>query len=239
MAAGHLEQIIYVDLDSILDTRLGTLAKMNQQVAADVLNNGYHHRKTDIFKGVDRALYLKMYAERDEETLKHSFLTNIGKHLRTTVIQVLAQAMTMPHKQEIQLLVNTYPYQMTPEVMQELQSVVSEMMGHLCKVKIEYIPLKDLTPMSVKQNVIMMVMYHFEEWINTNIKGFAAMPAPVLTDVVLFAPALYNEELTDLQIAGTTRKAMHPFEAVITSLLPLIHLEFLDPWYFSVLSDSR
>jgi hypothetical protein len=68
---------IYSELDALQDTRIATIAKIDQDLASRALQNGYHTRQCDEFDGVDSEHFKRLYQSRDVETLKLSAPTEI------------------------------------------------------------------------------------------------------------------------------------------------------------------
>ena len=65
---------VIIEIDCLLDTRLGTLAKFNPDLANAILtdtDNLYHERKTDDFPGISRETFYSLYHE-SRKTLQRS-----------------------------------------------------------------------------------------------------------------------------------------------------------------------
>jgi hypothetical protein len=108
-------ETIYVDLDCLLDTRLGTLAKINPELASNALMNGYHERDEDIFEGVGVEDYRKAYEARDVDTLTLSVITGMFSFLHECVLAAFKRIQIDGIFDAIQLEVNYWPYELDDE----------------------------------------------------------------------------------------------------------------------------
>ena len=62
-------QGVYIDLDSIFDTRFAVLEQVDPVLALNALKAGWGSRQTDIFEGLDKKLFDALYASRDTSVL--------------------------------------------------------------------------------------------------------------------------------------------------------------------------
>lgn len=235
MNASHIETI-YVALDAILDTRIGTLARMGDDVALQVLENGYHQRQDDRFPGVDLPTYQAMYAARNVETLAASTSTAMLPLLRHLVQQLTTQAAVRPYHDGCRVLVNTYPYKLSDVVNEAMQQTIQVWLQGLAQVELMYLPLRKLTPAHCKQHFAMMVMYDYGEWLHLHGDAFRHTR---LAEVTLFGPALYfiktpsAAELENLERTGT-----HPMRELEMMSGTFIGLELIDVKYFSIIKGD-
>lgn len=225
---------IYTELDVLLDTRMGTIARMDQAKAQQILDSGkYHVRKSDVFSGIDREEYKRMYAERDTTTLAYSTVTNAIEWLRRLRGVLADQAIERPYNDGTKIVVNYYPYQLTSEEKDEVVQAVSAWLNHELPVELVSIPTQDLTPAHCKASYAMMMFYDFEVWMEIHAQEFEHTKLP---DVTLFAPAIYfNKEPTAKELEKAVKEAGHPMQALELLASPLIDLKLIDVKFFSIL----
>jgi hypothetical protein len=232
---------ILVSLDALLDTRIATVAKLGgHDLAVQVLQGNYHNRKDDKFPGVSVEAYNTLYAARDEETLALSYPTNIESFLRDLVHTLLKQTFLRPFHQQVRVVVNTYPYQLSDEVIaQILGAVVDKLIPDPglqapLTVVAERLPDEALTPTYCKANFSAMVMYDYEHWLQVHQLALISRPIP---EVTLFAPALYfvhtptEEEIAQHQ----TEFNWGPFESIKRAVRGGIDLQFLAIERYSII----
>lgn len=220
---------IYLDLDTILDTRLGTLARHNQQLASQVLSGPYHERDMDEFPGMSRDQFMQLYAQRDVDTLLHSVRTNVFALMHSISRSQLETNAMGGNFDQITYVVNTYPYDLTAEEMDQLRSVIELVALDTYPVEMVRLTDQELTPKFCKSEYAMMVRYHWGYWVDMHKDGFLETQMPGLT---LLAPATYERrpDLAALKAAGE----MHPFHALELSVAPILGLRLMPVSMFSI-----
>jgi hypothetical protein len=229
-------ETIYVDLDVLLDTRLGTIAILDQNIAEKLsVDENYQKRLSDDFEGIDLDLYKELYKNRDVTTLKHSVVTNAISLLRHLVSVMAEQAITRPYHDGLKIVVNTHPYILSGEEMEEFGKVISVWLDGLAPVELVSIPTKDLTPVHCKTYAI-IIKYDYEEWMNMQGEAFKATQLPTVT---LLVPAIYFVKTpTDAELKKTMKETTHPFKALEVLASPLISLTLIDVSHFSILKPN-
>lgn len=237
---------IYFCIDSLLDTRLGTLAKMDDDFAFYALLNGYMDRWTDdpeaYLPTVDADAYWKAYAERDIETLKRSHPTDhaLDAHALITDLEERHSA----GDPTVQLLpvihVNYYPYKLTPEQVVEMTKSIRAIIHCRSEVKLISIPTEKLTTEYFAMNGYGAVyMYNYKEWvekviterINNGVK-FQSCP-----EVVFYFPAL-TSSASALEVYAECEREFGRVPNACESLRLLcarfFGLEWVSPTYYSI-----
>lgn len=225
---------ILVSLDVLLDTRIGTVARISQEAASYLLASGkYYQRSTDRFPGVDVEEYKKLYAERDTVTLAHSQVTNAIEWLRRLRGVLADHAIERPYNDGTKIVVNVYPYHLTGEEKDELVKAIGAWLNYELLVELVSIRTEDLTPEHCKSSYAMMMFYDFEDWMEIHAKAFEQTRLP---EVTLFAPALYfNKEPSAKELEKAVKDAGHPMKALELLASPLIDLKLIDVKFFSIL----
>lgn len=250
---------IYVPLDVLLDTRLGTVAKhYGDDVVVEVLEQGYHSREDDKYPAVLKVLeaqaqetgtpvdldtFKRLYSARDVETLKLSTLTNAVELIAKTIIAILEQAIESPYTTAFKLTVNSYPYDLTPEEMTQISAVIAVRLEDLVRagvpIEIETIsmPLSALTPSYCKNRFAAMLMYEYAEWVDLQHVGLRKLPIP---EISLLTPAIYHEKTpTMTELRESIEQLSHPMHVVYEALKPYVRLELIDVSYFSLVNPHQ
>lgn len=226
---------IYVPLDALLDTVLGTLVKIAPDYAAEVRTNGYMTRRENRFEGVDDAVFKAAYKNRDIETLQNSVLTSVVPFIRDMLFELRTQiefgTAADPSTTSIDLIVNTHPYQLTTEEQNDLVDALDHWFGDLATVVVSRIPLELLTPNYCKQYSAMF-MYDYGEWLAMHDEAFKITK---LATTPLWAPALYFErEPTEEELQVFRNENIHPLKAAEMMVGMLISLRLLPVKIFSI-----
>lgn len=229
---------VYVDLDSLFDTRLGCLYEANEALVPLALNRGYLTREEDNFKPLSKKSFNDLYAVRDKDTLKVSPITNCPSLLLELVMNGLKLSIDSPDFTGCKVFVNIYPYKLSEEEISDILALIVTITSSKAIVEIIDLSPGDLTVKFADKNLDVMVMYDYNTWIDENVKneGFKKQS---LTDLMLIGPKIYfhktptSEDIKKLNLNGLT-----PFKAIKVMASPLIKLELMDIDVFSVNIDS-
>lgn len=231
------EETIYVELDCILDTRLATVARLNESVATTLLNGDYYTRAQDKFEGIDMAAYKELYANRDGETLRRSMHTDILPLISHLAGTLREQAIKRPYHDGGAFVVNYWPYNLAPEVIEAIRRALTVRVAGMGSVYMRSIRPKDLTPKYCKQHYSMMVMYDYGTWLDLHAKAFEKVRIP---EISMLAPAIYfKDELpSEKDMAQFKAEGMHPLKAVEMTVASFIELTLIDIKFFSVFNAA-
>jgi len=225
---------IMVMLDCILDTRLGTLAKIDPVRAAKVLESGkYHTRNCDIFEGYTKEEFDKAYASRDEETLALSTVTEGISGLAEIVKQLRRQAIDRPYHDKVDLEINIYPYQLDEETQNQICLAIGNWIQFADSIRLVNIPMEQLTPDFCVENYIGLFMYDYDNWWNHHVEAFKKRLMP---SVYLWAPAIFFKEPPSQDELDQIKreKLPHPLEAMEMVASVLVTLQLIDIRFFSL-----
>ena len=150
MDAGGKKARIYVDLDALLDTRLGTIAKINREVAAELAtSDDYRNRVIDQFTGIDTDAFKREYAARDEETLSLSMMSEAVAFIGSLIKDLFLQSKATPFYDAVTLTINTSPYVLDDDIKTEIGAAVAHWTLGLAAIDVVCISEAELTPTPV------------------------------------------------------------------------------------------
>ncbi len=224
---------ILVQLDALLDTRLGTLSRINPEGIEALVTSGYQNRKVDFFEGYDTQQFNEMYAKRDKETLMLSIETKMFLFLGQLVDVLDEQTIMRPYHSGVEIVVNTHPYVLDEEDLVTIRNTVDYWTKGMAPVKLVTIPPKDLTPEFCKANYSAMIFYDFAEWLPLHI---ATLDTVRMVDVTIYIPSIFkmadkDSHQTDLE--HHIKTSAHPFEALEWLTKMYFYLEIVDADMFS------
>lgn len=229
---------IYLDLDTLLDTRYATLVKLDPVKALLLLEkdeDSYFGRDTDIFKDFDIETFNKAYSERDKETLERSSVTNIIFTLQEMVAELLDKTSNNPFFEGIKVFVNTHPYDIDGEELFQLKDAIMQYTFDKVEVSMVDMSLKEVSPKWIKSNVMIMFLYDFDYWLAEHIGNLVTTKIPEVTMIV---PGIFTNttELTeekkeqiisDMQeINSGGLNIKDPLTLFREMMLPMIELSF-------------
>ena len=179
---------LYVDLDSLFDTRLTILSLAHPGIAEDMCRKGtFVDRTRDEFGHCSERVFRQMYAQRTSEVLHHSKPTKIVHLLGEYVDNVITSSQHLGHNAAITVFVNTFPYELTDEEVTTLMKVLLVYMPEVDDINISH--QEDISPQWLVSNVAMSIMYDGLKWFNENLANGRLLSYP-MSDSILVVPKL-------------------------------------------------
>lgn len=181
---------IFVELDTLLDTRMATLNRMGQEAVESALKAGYHSRPFDFFPGVDEAEFKRLYDARDKVTLAQALVTPICQLVREFVAKTLDNVHNSPFHYRPKIILNIHPYKLTEGEIQVFIKTFRALTLGAADIEAVDMSYEQISPLYVKTNLSVMVLYQYDQWleVHSQSEAFKKVTAP---DVSLLAPAIY------------------------------------------------
>lgn len=209
-----------IELDCLLDTRLCVLDKLVKiENIKDYIIKDYHIRETDKFPNVSFSKYTTEYNKRNKSTLVGAMPTYMQTFVLDFAKNVIETSINTPFKRKPVLTVNIYPYVFTEEEEVLLIKSLCIITGKICDIKLVSMTHEQITPRFVKDNISMMCMYRYDEWIELHSKNenFKKVTCP---EVTLIGPMIsFKEEYNPMTATGE-----NPFEAIEKYMSPLVNV---------------
>lgn len=221
--------VFLIDLDSLFDTRLGTLVlHFHEELEYLFDKNLYHNRLDNSFnKIVDKDKFTEAYGKRNKFTLANSTLTLMCDILKDFIYTTHIADHSNPHKYHPVIYINTYPYELNST---EINNILLGLYGRLGdKVVIEIVHMdnKALSVDFVRKNITAMALYEYNKWMDaqTELGNFNKEACP---EVTLFGPRIFFKKLPDTQ-----KESDKTFNTLLSISKPFINLELLPSLFFS------
>lgn len=231
-------QRLLVDLDSILDTRLGTLARISPELAREAAGEKYLKRETDklgtvLGKPEHDEAFKRLYAERDTDTLKASVMSQIVLMVNEMTRGWEQLMKSTPHVEDIAVDLNVYPYKLSAEEKDELEKVVLHYSALETQVSVIDVPIKRLTPRHLDSRYSSVIMYDFNGWMEYHGKSLPENKIPSLTFIV---PRLYPERPpTEEEIKKEGFESIDAYTALQFGLAEFISIQAIPVEHFCIL----
>lgn len=169
------ETLFYIELDALVDSRIGTLMRLKPEWAFKATaEHAFHHRMSDdltgFLEGFDLDTFKKAYYERDRSTFFYSRATSMVSYLRSVIMdQAELKIAGDPRIGALRMIVNYYPYDLDLEDINYLRRVLSTTFSlPLNLVEFESRPHRDMTFSWLRAiRAAVMVIYNFNEWLNS------------------------------------------------------------------------
>ena len=234
--------VVYVELDAILDTRLAAISRISSKAAADlVTDDRYYTRLTDDFTqlcGITREQFREEYTKRDASLIYDSLMTELPHLLRELVSKLEVEASETPFMENFEVHLNVWPYVLEAETEHALEVAMLFYSGRETPVRIVRMHPKDVTPTYIKSTVSGMILYNFRDWLQHHLDAFAIVQCPRVT---ILAPALFHEDPPKPDEFDTEglRKGLDPFQLAELNFIEWFALQLLEPGLFSLYRPSR
>lgn len=242
-----MKHILLIDLDALLDTRLGTIEKLNPQAAEECIENGFTKRAVDdveLFTDkITNGEYKEAYSKRDVETLKRSRLTNMIFPLSDMIKQM--DLNIMQEQGVISdgcVVINHYPYKLTKEEASTIRNSVMDYIGGGIKVHMAEFPYDQLNIQEMKRKDIRtFITYNSEQWFNevlVNAPKSSIIANPqmdvIIPKMVIRKDAMDQFTKRDIELMGSN----DIFDTMRLVMAPMFGVEFFPIEFFSMYDPS-
>lgn len=226
-------QGIYVDMDSLFDTRFAVLEQIDPVLALHNLKNGWNNRAQDVFEGIEKKLFDELYETRDNSVLAIAPATQVIDAVRTWTVKALQTIAGSPNGDRVVIFANVFPYQITREHAREIGRSISKLVGDTVEVKMINVDISRICTQTAKRYFSAMFMYDWDEWLEKNTLS-GSFERQRIPDVSLYAPRLFKKGILTEEIA---RQSPNPSISVFDHFEmvagPQVGIEFIDPAFFS------
>lgn len=229
-----------IDLDALLDTRLGAVSHFSNDHALKLLKEGWQGREMDSIIWKDASFteqeYKAYLGQGHVETLMRSGPTMLSEYIKELIHELLKEPQIGVSDQTHQFIINTYPYRLERDVLREIEEVIWEQFPFAVSVKTVRFGLNALEPLFLKeQGINFYYTYNLNAWIKKHVDLLNNCPIPQISIV---GPAIREHDYADLE-GGDELKAlaekMSPFEAMTMSLCIYVNVDYVEPQWFSLI----
>lgn len=234
----------YVDLDALLDTRLGVLSSLDEEAAASLDLTKYRERISDQFKHlglsqIDDDVYRTAYRKRTADVLPHAMMTPVSLYLNIALTELEKEAMAgSPLAGPAKLTINLWPYKdLTPPEIEAICAAMFHRSGVFTSIEtICESPKIITTDFIAYKQWNMMFMYGFWEWFEYQWSRWTQKPRCIPNTVIVapqLAPTLEGFGKA-LEYKNPKGEIADPFECVRVLAAEVIGLAFADVKVFSI-----
>lgn len=229
---------VYVGIDSLLDTRLGTLAVIDEGFAFDVSTDlRYYNRSEDAFETdaagfLDKENYAAVYEKFKSQIINHSVVTRLPAFIRELFIVLAEKASSTPYLEEVELVVNVFPFKFDEDEKAELLLALTHYFNVHFRISLIDIDEKKISFDDVKDNYYAMFMYNPKPWLDTH---YRLLQKGAAKHVTLYTPAINHvRSLTQEEEMSIAESGSDIFTMFRTIMSPVINMEFLPVGLFSM-----
>lgn len=212
---------IYIDLDTLLDTRFTILTYIDLNLAHSVLtDDSYYSRTYDEFGYVNNAVFKRCYNGRNKEILSNSLPTDIYKLLSSEASLLINKRLDVELIDTIELDVNTYPYRLNEQEKKDLvRSIVQYTLIGSLSVDFIYKNPMEITLSNVYSKYDSVFMYDGLKWLDYQIccRSGLALTTKLYIPSLLGKPVKFRSE-KDLENTFNGMNDMYQLYMNVTTL---------------------
>lgn len=240
---------IMVCLDAILDTRLGTIAKLFPDVFGAIENSPkYYLRKEDRWDSIDNRLnnsqIVLNYQARNVDTIRKSQLTMVSRMILELFNELGVKIRSSdPSISSFYLVINFHPYVLSEDIKIGIAKHLTIQLG-CTGIPVGAVdrPWKELNPTFLKENNIKYwYCYHYEEWLRENFEPVGTekveqdIDAKGCPEVKMFVPKIAQDQkaVDDFLASITDCPYTDQFDLTRSVTSNLINFNFAPVSFFS------
>lgn len=241
-----MRRSILVELDALLDTRIGAMQQFSPSVAGKMVKDpNYYLRLIDDWERYGAGttlLWRNVYNGRTVETLKRSKYTMMLGLLAEEILRpIYAQAMDSPVLKGADVTVNTWPYQLDEIECREIALALQYLIipwtdeGYAFDTQFNTIslPPEQLTLDEIREKWSVVILYNFHAWYDLHAKSLLASErAARLSE--MYVPALFREMPDRKHLTGQDGSTLNPFHETQRWMAMSIQLRFWEAQAFSL-----
>lgn len=230
----------YIDLDSLLDARMGIIGQLNNDEAKRLMAGNYFRRTIDRFgsprAGFSQEEYEALYRDRNVQSLHGSQLTRMTNEFTMFMLDVYNKLGQPMADVSYDVDVNLWPYNLNEDERYALKLILGKYFGQMVNVNLIHMDPASVTPAVVNIKYDLMITYDVNGWLTQHAESLLELP---LLSVTLIGPRLYHTAPVSALKADQSKVEGVPlFNGIEMLFAPVISLRLIDVSYFSVL-DPR
>lgn len=238
------DQNILIDLDALLDTRLGTIAKVaGGDVAAQVMEAGYWQRENDDFERLSQgkitnADFIAAYEQRDVDNVRNSLLTAMPLLLGPITRTLQSRQVRQLDVGNITVTLNTWPYELYPEEEAAFAESLAPYVSLNTRIAVVSLPLHLATPEVLVGQYDAWITYDLDAWLTAHKDTIKVKPIPEFT---LIVPKIYYTRRlpTEEELRESDTNQFDPFKIVELAMLEWVAIEWQPVGYWSIIDPGQ
>lgn len=230
---------IYIELDTILDTRLATIFKhYGEEKMKEVLkSDAYYSRIEESYPGIDKKEFDMFYSQRDKSTLFNSLKTKVIDIVHSMLYEDISSSAGDPIQKKPKIILNVYPYKLEQQEEELLTKMIVYLTDKNFDVETINYSYQDLTPSYILKNIDHMFLYNYGPFVEAQNEALKQTKIP---SVNVYAAAIYfDRKPNEEELEGIKEFNMHPFklQELVSSMF--FNLKFLEPQTYCAVIKNK
>ena len=224
---------IYIDLDSLIDTRIGLLNMIDSDTVKHVVTSTRYwyrqHTDWEVITGgrVTNKTFESRWKERTADVLPHSMMTNILGPLKSITVLNEVNLIDGISTDEFVLTINVWPYKLGVDVLDSLTSAIRHYLFDSLPITFVDNDMNEYTPQRLVEDYDHAFMFDFHWWIKKHAFDLAKVRS---RDFTLVVPRLLEKDPSDLT-QDEIKSEIFQFQMILRYY---INIEFIDAACFSM-----
>lgn len=227
--------VIYIDIESILDMRQGFLASKGiefEEIRKYLMSSEYNERVTDRLMGHEASEYREAVDSGNLEVLKGSILNYNLSSIAEKSINIATRSSTQGIGKLTEIWLNTFPYEFDEEATALIQDGIFSKLPNPAIINLVNFDVEMLSPTMIEDNNIKHIyIYNFPRWLDKYNPVFETYP---IKDVhVHFPPISAIEPDPAIDEIFKERGFRDGFSYLEYQYSPVMKLSFLPLLYYN------
>lgn len=226
---------VFVDLDSIMDTRLALLY-YHFPDKIDTILSIYPYRLSDDYPGVvDYTTFSDLYKKRNKEILLLSVITPIVYLLKDFIEKAIENLTQSIQPAPPKIFLNIYPYKLSEEEVAIIVNALLSSVGKKVDIEVVNMSNKEITPAFLNANVNIYFKYDYYLWLDevTEVNKEWKSKCP---EVKFICPGILPIEAKNIKKAFTMDGLpINPFKHFKLGLSNIFDIEFIKLSYYCII----
>lgn len=191
---------IYVDIDTIFDTRLSIAMGLDgNKVSDELMNKKYYERQRDNIGNVSYDIIMTYFKHREKSVLGTALPTPIIDIIKEQILEMKTDLKNNEDKNfRVKLYVNLYPYYFNTEELINMERLLTGLLGSI-DIEYIYMSIPDLTPKWVVEHVGTMYYYLGPYWLEYHFSNLNIIKTPLL-DITLITSGIMTMNMNNKKI---------------------------------------
>ena len=217
----------FIELDALLDTRLGTIATYSDAIFESIVKNNYHLRLIDGFPSLPFEEFQSAYAARNKSILSRSVVTPMGVFMENFCRETARNTINSPFHFKPKVILNVYPYVLTSAEENVFISIVHAVTKGIADIQLVNMSPGMISPDYLKDEVSMIAVYNCYTWLEAQSlnNNLVKQSCP---EVSMVSAALYFKRPVEVP-----KDIVKVFKDIELSVAPFIGLSLIPVESFS------
>jgi len=241
MTAERQELKILIDLDAIIDTRLGTIDAIDPEKAVKVLKDDrYFFRTKDDFEeicDISSNQFKDAYAKRNVDILKRSMICPTVTSLKEITVGLEIQRVELPIAPKPIVELNVWPYELDDVTLSAIKAAMLKHTGGQTYIRAVFLKPEEITIRKLRnENYGAFFTYSFRDWLVGRLQELDEVQVPRMS---LFAPMIFEQDISQIDTKEFMKEGMDPLRGIEMLFAMCFALDIMPTFMFSIYRPDK